>query len=49
MEGMTFDYPRERERDTAPKCRFCEGTGYRGHLLVCQACQGTGYAGGREP
>ena len=36
------------ERQTAPKCSRCNGTGtYK--LRVCTACQGTGYRGGREP
>jgi DnaJ-class molecular chaperone len=46
-----FDYPRERERDTAPLCGRCDGTGYEfsDRKYFCAACQGTGYAGGREP
>jgi DnaJ-class molecular chaperone len=55
-----FDYPRERERDTAPRCQRCEGTGrvpvdrpytnlVRHGQVTCSSCQGTGYAGGREP
>jgi hypothetical protein len=42
MSRRYFDYPREHERDTAPRCGHCKGKG-------CDHCQQTGYAGGREP
>jgi DnaJ-class molecular chaperone len=47
-----FDYPREHERDTAPLCSRCRGTGDvmgANGKRVCMRCSGTGYAGGREP